>query len=122
MAISITKALEMIYEYTPMVGFELLPIEMSVGRILYEDAVASFDLPRFDNSAMDGYAVKCADAGKRVSCTEVIYAGDNPQMTLNATQAIKIMTGAPLPKGCEAIVPVGTRGNGNAQSGTHHPA
>lgn len=106
MAISITKALEMIYEYTPMVGFELLPIEMSVGRILYEDAVASFDLPRFDNSAMDGYAVKCADAGKRVSCTEVIYAGDNPQMTLNATQAIKIMTGAPLPKGCEAIVPV----------------
>ncbi|OYY57635.1 MAG: molybdopterin molybdenumtransferase MoeA [Sulfurovum sp. 28-43-6] len=106
MAISITKALEMIYEHTPTVGFELLPIEMSVGRILHEDAVASFNLPRFDNSAMDGYAVKCADAGKRVSCTEVIYAGDNPQMKLKAGKAIKIMTGAPLPKGCEAIVPV----------------
>lgn len=106
MAISITKALEIIYEHTPTVGFELLPIEMTVGRILYEDAVASFDLPRFDNSAMDGYAVKCADAGKSVTCTESIYAGDNPQMTLQAAQAIKIMTGAPLPKGCEAIVPV----------------
>lgn len=106
MAISIIKALESIYAHTPTVGFELLPIEMTVGRILYEDAIAAFDLPRFDNSAMDGYAVKCADAGERVTCTEVIYAGDNPQMTLKAAHAIKIMTGAPLPKGCEAIVPV----------------
>lgn len=106
MAISIMKALQSIYMHVPKVGFEILPIEMTVGRILAQDKVASFDLPRFDNAAMDGYAVKCSDVGKTVQCTEVIYAGDNPQMTLQDTHAIKIMTGAPLPKGCEAIVPI----------------
>jgi len=106
MAISIMKALQSIYMHVPKVGFEILPIEMTVGRILAQDKVASFDLPRFDNAAMDGYAIKCSDAGKTVQCTEVIYAGDNPQMTLQDTHAIKIMTGAPLPKGCEAIVPI----------------
>ncbi|HID15695.1 MAG TPA: hypothetical protein EYP16_02675 [Candidatus Atribacteria bacterium] len=55
---------------------------------------------------MDGYAVKVTDAGKDVTCSDVIYAGDNPQMTLEKTKVIKIMTGAPIPKGCEAIVPI----------------
>ena len=71
-----------------------------------EDSVAAFDLPRFDNSAMDGYAVKCTDADSTVTCKEVIYAGDDPQMTLVPKKAIKIMTGAPLPEGCEAIIPI----------------
>jgi len=106
MAISITEALDIIYNNIVPLTTEIIPIEMAVGRVMAEDSVATFDLPRFDNSAMDGYAVKCADADSIVSCNEVIYAGDNPQMTLVPQKAIKIMTGAPIPEGCEAIIPI----------------
>ena len=106
MAVSITEALKIIYKNITPVSTEIIPIEMSVGRILAEDSVATFDLPRFDNSAMDGYAVKCVDADNTVISNEVIFAGDNPQMILLPKKAIKIMTGAPIPEGCEAIVPV----------------
>jgi molybdopterin molybdotransferase len=106
MPISIMQALEIIYKNTSVVNSEILPIEMALGRVMSEDSIATFDLPRFDNSAMDGYAVKCSDAGSTVECTEIIYAGDDPKMTLHATKAIKIMTGAPIPQGCEAVIPV----------------
>jgi molybdopterin molybdotransferase len=106
MPVSITQALDIIDQNTSVVNSELLPIEMALGRIMSEDSIATFNLPRFDNSAMDGYAVKCADANRTVTCTDVIYAGDDPQMTLQAAQAIKIMTGAPIPKGCEAVIPI----------------
>ena len=105
MAVSITQALDIIYKNSTVVSTEILPIEMALGRVMREDSVATFDLPRFDNSAMDGYAVKCADAGTTVTFSDVIYAGDDPQMTLEATKAIKIMTGAPIPDGCEAVIP-----------------
>jgi molybdopterin molybdotransferase len=106
MASSILEALEIIANNITPIDKEIIPIEMSVGRVVTEDYVANFDLPRFNNSAMDGYAVKVADAAKEVTCSEVIYAGDNPEMTLKETTVIKIMTGAPIPKGCEAIVPI----------------
>jgi len=78
----------------------------ALGYVLAEDIVADHNSPDFPTSAMDGYAVSVADAGKKVICTEVIYAGDNPKMTLEKGSAIKIMTGAPIPQGCEAIVPI----------------
>ncbi len=106
MPVSITQALDMIYKKSSVVSSEILPIEMALGRVMSEDSMATFDLPRFDNSAMDGYAVKCSDAGHTVECTDVIYAGDNPQMILHPTQSIKIMTGAPIPNGCEAVIPI----------------
>ncbi len=106
MAISITEALDIIYENVSPLTTEIIPIELAVGRIMSEDSIATFDLPRFDNSAMDGYAVKCADADGTVICEEVIYAGDDPQMKLVTQKAIKIMTGAPIPEGCEAIIPI----------------
>jgi len=106
MPVSITQALDIIYEKSAVVSSEILPIEMALGRVMSEDSIAAFDLPRFDNSAMDGYAVKCADAGTTVECSDIIYAGDDPKMTLQVSKAIKIMTGAPIPEGCEAIIPV----------------
>ncbi len=106
MPVSITQALDIIYQNTSVVNSEVIPIELALGRVMSEDSIATFDLPRFDNSAMDGYAVKYADANKTVECTDIIYAGDDPKMTLQATKAIKIMTGAPLPDGCEAIIPI----------------
>lgn len=106
MAVSITEALDIIYSNITPLTTEIIPIEIAVGRIMAENSVATFDLPRFDNSAMDGYAVKCADADSSVNSNEVIYAGDDPQMTLVPRKAIKIMTGAPIPEGCEAIIPI----------------
>jgi molybdopterin molybdotransferase len=55
---------------------------------------------------MDGYAVKLADAGKEVKVKEIIYAGDSPEQSFLEGEAVKIMTGAPTPNGCEAIVPI----------------
>jgi len=106
MASSIYEALDIIASKIPTLDSEIIPIENAVGRIVAQDYVAVFDLPRFDNSAMDGYVVKVNDAGTSVSCQDVIYAGDDPQMTLQQNHAIKIMTGAPIPRGAEAIVPI----------------
>jgi molybdopterin molybdotransferase len=105
MAVSITEALNIIYINTRSVSSEIIPLEMALGRITAKDSIATFNLPGFDNSAMDGYAVKCADAGTTVNATHIIYAGDDPKMILNERSAIRIMTGAPVPEGCEAIVP-----------------
>ena len=104
MAVTITEALDIIYAHINPVSTEIIPIEIALGRILSKACIAAFDLPRFDNSARDGYAVKCADAGKTVKSTQVIYAGDDPGMILQEKTAIRIMTGAPVPRGCEAIV------------------
>lgn len=106
MAVSITEALDIIDTNIDVIDAEIIPIELAVGRVVAQDYIASFHLPRFNNSAMDGYAVKVSDANTEVRCSEVIYAGDNPQMTLAEGEAIKIMTGAPIPEGCEAIVPI----------------
>jgi molybdopterin molybdotransferase len=105
MAVSINEALDIIYKNISPVSIEVIPIELSLGRILAKDCIASFAMPRFDNSTRDGFAVKCADAGKTVLATDVIYAGDKPDMTLQRGEAIRIMTGAPVPHGCEAVVP-----------------
>ena len=66
MAVSINDALDIIYKNISPVSTEVIPIELALGRILAKDCIASFDMPRFDNSTRDGYAVKCADAGQTV--------------------------------------------------------
>ena len=106
MASSILEALDIITTQISSLDSEIIPIESAVDRVLAQDYIALFDLPRFNNSAMDGYAVKVKDANTTVNISDVIYAGDNPTMTLQAGNAIKIMTGAPIPKGGEAIVPI----------------
>jgi molybdopterin molybdotransferase len=106
MTSSILEALDCIAKNIPVLESEIIPLELSVGRIASQTYIATFDLPRFNNSAMDGYVVKVSDAGTTVSCNEIIYAGDNPQITLEKNHAIKIMTGAPIPQGGEAIVPI----------------
>ncbi len=105
MAVSINEALDIIYKNISPVSTDIIPIELALGRILAKECIASFDLPRFDNSTRDGFAAKCADAGRTVTATDVIYAGDRPEMVLQEGETIRIMTGAPVPEGCEAVVP-----------------
>ena len=106
MAISITDALEIIYREVTPKSTHIVPIEEALGAIVARDYEATFDLPRFDNSAMDGYAVKVADAGKKVVVKEITYAGDIAEDAFEEGEVVKIMTGAPTPKGCESIVPI----------------
>jgi len=104
--IKIDEALDIIYNTINQKSKHIIPIENSIGSIVSKDYKAFFDLPRFDNSAMDGYAVKLDDINKEVTIKEVTYAGDIAQESFEIGEAIKIMTGAPTPIGCEAIVPI----------------
>jgi len=106
MTISIEKALETIYTEVAPKSTHILAIEEALGAIVARDYEATFDLPRFNNSAMDGYAVKIADAGKEVTIKEVTYAGDKAEDIFNEGEVVKIMTGAPTPSSCEAIVAI----------------
>ncbi len=106
MAVTITKALEFIYQNTTKKSLKILPIEQALGSILAQDIVATHNLPPYDNSAMDGYAVKLSDANGCVEVKQTIFAGDDSHDSLAAGDGIKIMTGAKIPDGCECIVPV----------------
>ena len=106
MIVSISEALEIIYTKVTVKSTHIVPIEEALGAIVAKDYIATFDLPRFDNSAMDGYAVKVADAGKEVTVKEVTYAGDVAEEVFCEGEVVKIMTGAPTPNGCEAIVAI----------------
>ncbi len=83
----------------------------TLGRVLARDIVSDLDLPPFANSAMDGYAVRVADVAGASEATpitlvvgETIGAGDVPQREVAAGECAKIMTGAPLPSGAQAVI------------------
>ncbi len=90
-----------------------LPVGRALGLVLAEDVVAAVDLPGADNSAMDGYAVRAADLAGAASQAPVVLpvdgdiaAGDTRRHVLRRGHAMRIMTGAPLPAGADAVVPV----------------
>jgi molybdopterin molybdotransferase len=92
---------------------ERVPLLEALGRALAEDVHATVTLPPWDNSAMDGYAVRAEDvrgAGREreVALTVVglIRAGDAPSTPVRAGEAIRIMTGAPVPPGADSVVRV----------------
>jgi molybdopterin molybdotransferase len=85
----------------------------AVGRVLASDAVAPYTLPHWDNSAMDGYAVRAEDLapvaeGTPVQLTvqETVAAGEFPTRPVRAGLATRIMTGAPIPEGADTVVRV----------------
>lgn len=78
------------------------------GRVVAEDLVAPRDLPPWDNSQMDGYAVRSADLGAEAAFAviETVLAGGAPTRAVGPGQATRIMTGAPMPAGADTVVPV----------------
>ena len=92
---------------------ESLPLEPqtislaeALGLVLAKDARADADSPPFDKSLVDGFAVRLADCAQPLPVIEVVAAGQVPVAKLDRAAAIQIMTGAPLPIGAEAVVPV----------------
>jgi len=84
-------------------GREVIPLGDALGRILAGAQVAVLDMPPWDNSAMDGYAVRREDAGRELPVAARFAAGDAPGRLADNTVA-RIFTGAPLPDGADAVV------------------
>lgn len=101
-----TALTQMLSRITPLTAVETLPLVNCFGRILATDIVSPLDVPGFDNSAMDGYAVRMADlsADKPLPVAGKAFAGQPYQGEWPAGTCIRIMTGAPVPTGCEAVV------------------
>jgi molybdopterin molybdotransferase len=85
---------------------ETIDVRAALGRVTAEDAHAASDLPPFDSSAMDGYAVRADDTPGRLRVSGHSAAGHPAGNTLGAGEAIEISTGAVVPEGADAVVPV----------------
>ena len=111
--ITLKKAKSIISENIFILKDEKVNIKQSVGRILRENIVASFPSPRFDNSAMDGFAVRAgdtknatADKPTELKIVDISSAGTPSDITIGLGECIQCMTGAEIPKGADSIVMV----------------
>ena len=91
----------------PIAGAETVPLSAARGRVVASDVVAPIDLPPFDNSAVDGYAVRHADlrpdADTTLKVADRVTAGHTAARGLGAGEAIRIFTGAPMPAGADTV-------------------
>ncbi len=108
--LKIEEAQKIILEFTPLAGVEEVDILSSLGRVLREDVVAPWDFPRFDNSAMDGYALRAEDTVRAtpeepavLKLVGEVKAGETFQGELKPGEAVRIFTGAPIPPGANAV-------------------
>ena len=111
--ITVDEALDKILSHIHPLGFEKVSLLDALGRVLAEDISAKRDIPPLDNSAMDGYALRSEDVQKasqnhpvRLEVIEDLPAGFISKKKIEKGKAIRIMTGAPIPKGADAVIPV----------------
>jgi molybdopterin molybdotransferase len=104
--ITVAEAIQIIKEQTQPLPPERVELEATLGRFLAEDVIADSDLPPFDRSQMDGYAVRAADtqnAPVRLRIVGESVAGAGWHNEMLAGQAVRIMTGAPVPNGADTV-------------------
>jgi molybdenum cofactor synthesis domain-containing protein len=104
--ISVDRALEIVLENAPGLAPEEVPLAEALHRVLAEDVATDLDFPPFDRSAMDGFALRSADAGfapVALSVVGEVRAGQWPSRAVETGQAVSIMTGAPLPPGADSV-------------------
>jgi molybdopterin molybdotransferase len=105
--LTVEEALQAILAQAQRLPAQAEPLERALRSVLAEDVLADIDLPPFDKSLVDGYAVRSQDlAGgdRRLLIGETITAGQTPSRPLGPREAAVIMTGAPVPAGCDAVV------------------
>ncbi|WP_052265426.1 gephyrin-like molybdotransferase Glp [Ruegeria sp. ANG-R] len=92
----------------PVTGIETLPLQQAIGRVLAEDCSSKVDMPAFDNSAMDGYAIRTGDLGDGplfdLPIGGRVAAGDSGAHDAPAGSALRIFTGAPVPPEFDAVM------------------
>ena len=109
--IQVQDAREQILSKIKVKGVEKVSLDQALGRVLAEDIISQVNNPPLDNSAMDGYALIAEDiAGAtpespvKLEVVEEIAAGYSAKGTLKPGQAMRIMTGAPIPAGANAVL------------------
>ncbi len=104
---SVAEAQALILQHARPLPPESMPLTQGLGRILAEEVASDLDMPPFDKALMDGYAVRSADLADgraTLAVVEEITAGRTPTRPLAPGQAARIMTGAPIPAGADAVV------------------
>ena len=107
--VSLNEAISLCQETRVELNSEIIPISESINRIVSTDIRAIVNDPGFDNSAMDGFAVIHSDTTSPPSKLSIIgslMAGSADNHQLSSGQAIRIMTGAPIPQGADSIIPI----------------
>ncbi|MGH9931247.1 MAG: hypothetical protein ACREA9_18720, partial [Pyrinomonadaceae bacterium] len=102
--ITVDQALAIVLQRVDSLGLETIELEHALGRVLQEDVYADIDLPPFDRARMDGYAVRSSDvaaAPVKLRVIGEIAAGASFAGKVNAGEAVKIFTGAPVPEGAD---------------------
>ncbi|MFV0562872.1 molybdopterin molybdotransferase MoeA [Malaciobacter mytili] len=103
---AVKKSLELI---VPTTLTQKIPLLEALNKVIAQDIICIKNLPSFNNSAMDGFAVKFEDAGKKLNIKRVIYAGDKDKKilaNLQDNECYKIMTGAQVPNDADTIIPI----------------
>lgn len=113
MAVTVKEASDRILAGVGPVAIERVPLREALGRVLAEDVTSPIEHPPWDNSSMDGYAVRSADvatasesAPVTLAVSETIAAGQRSFRPLQPGAAIRIMTGAPIPAGADSVIRV----------------
>jgi len=126
--LSVDEARERILSQFQPVKTETVHITEASNRILAEEIRAADDLPLFDNSSMDGFAIRAADSAnaapaspRSLRVVADIPAGSHPTIFLEPGQAARIMTGAPVPRGADSVVPVEDTNFHDRSAGTIAP-
>ncbi|MBA4379675.1 MAG: hypothetical protein C0393_03135 [Anaerolinea sp.] len=111
--LTVSEAQQRILSHFEPLEVQTLPLDQTAGRVLAEDICATVDLPPFDNSSMDGFALRTADTQGSNSSHPVtlsvvadIPAGNLSYILIGPGQAARIMTGAPIPARADAVVKV----------------
>jgi molybdopterin molybdotransferase len=104
--VTVEEALEIVLRETGALPVVEVALDDALSRVLGEDVASDLDLPPFDRAAMDGYALQAADVAGAPAALEVIgevRAGQWPGFSVGPGQAVRIMTGAPLPPGADSV-------------------
>jgi molybdenum cofactor synthesis domain-containing protein len=104
--VDVGDAAELVLERTPVLGTERIPLVDCHGRVLAEDLIATAPLPAFPSSAVDGYAVRAADAARSLRVVGESAAGRPFEHSVEPGTAIRILTGGVLPEGADCVVMV----------------
>jgi molybdopterin molybdotransferase len=126
--LSVDEARARILDHFEPVDIESVPLTEAAGRVLAQNIAAETDLPLFDNSSMDGFALRAEDVAgatdaspRRLRVVADIPAGSSPTISLAPGEAARIMTGAQLPAGADAVVPVEDTDFENREAGSAMP-
>jgi molybdopterin molybdotransferase len=104
--LSIEEAQELVLQQVERLPSETVPVEASVGRVLSEPATSVIDLPPFDSSAMDGFALRSVDTPGTLPVPLRIAAGAPAERSLAPGEAMGIATGGAVPEGADAVIPL----------------